>query len=70
MVKLGILAFGLLGGVVAYAHVTDNMRLSHETGIVVGLLTGVLVVAGLAFWLLENDDALRNASHWNSKHRR
>ena len=68
--KLGILAFGILFGAVAYAHVTDNMGLAHETGVAVGLLTGVLVIAGLACWLMENDSELRKSAHWKSKHRR
>lgn len=68
--RLGILAFGLLFGVIAYGHVTDNMAMSHSTGVTVGLLVGVLVIAFLSFWLMENDDTLRNAEHFRRKHRR
>ena len=67
--KLGVLVFSVLIGGIAYAHVTDNMRMPHDTGIAVGLLTGVLVLAALSFWLIENDHALRASDAWHRKHR-
>ncbi len=68
--KLGVLAFSVMMGVIAYAHVTDNMRLPHDTGVTVGLLTGVLALACLSFWLIENDTGIRDADRWHRKHRR
>ena len=68
--KLGVLAFSVMMGCIAYAHVTDNMRMPHDTGVTVGLLTSVLVLAFLSFWLMENDSALRKAAHFHSKYRR
>jgi preprotein translocase subunit SecF len=68
--KRGVLAIAILVGIVSYAHVTDNMGMAHETGIAVGLVSSVLVAFWLAMWLLENDDALRDADHFHRKHDR
>lgn len=67
--RLGLLAISLLFGTVVYAHITDNMGLEHSIGICAGLITGVLVLAFLSFWLMENDPQMRKAERWHRKNR-
>lgn len=59
--KFGILAFAFLFGAIGYAHVTDNMGLPHVTGIAVALIAAIVCIAIMAFWLMKNDKALRQA---------
>ena len=61
MNKLAVLLFSMLFGGVAYGHVTDNMQYSHETGIAIGLLVAIVSAAIMAFYMMENDDVLRQA---------
>lgn len=61
------LFFGIFAGVVGYFYVVDNLGMPHDTGVVVGLLAGVVVSA--CFWLysMEYDHYDRRLERWERK---
>lgn len=62
MDALSGLLVGLFGGLVAYMHVTDSMRLPHETGIAVALVTAIVCASAVYLFLYSpNSGALAKA---------
>lgn len=68
--RLGVLAFSILFAFLGYCTATDYYGVDHVIGVYVGLATGVLVLAFLSFWLMENDPQLRASEKFARKNRR
>ena len=64
---LSHLFFGAFSGVVVYFYVVDNLALAHHTGIVAGLIAGIVVSFLFTLYSMEYDQASRDLERWERK---
>jgi len=64
---LSHLFFGAFSGVIVYLYVVDNLGLASQTGIIAGLLAGIVVSFGFMWYSMEYDQHSREIEHWERK---
>lgn len=59
--------FGLFAGLVVYLYVVDNLGLASETGVIAGLIAGIVVSFAFMWYSLEYDQHSREVERWGRK---